>query len=119
MKKYVLNATIVAALIGFSGCSMSSLNPFSGSDDKKVYSSGIAGVDGAYNEYRALEANKAMAVAIGSDKRFAVGHAFEYASQEKANAEAIARCNASNSKAKQKVDAECKLYAVGNEIVYK
>jgi len=117
VKKYIYSLAVVVALVGLSGCSMSSINPFSGDDSD--YSSGIAGIDSTYSKYKTLESNKAMAVAIGADKRYAVGYAFEYKSQEKANAEALKRCEASNSKAKIKVDTACKLFAVGDKVVYK
>lgn len=113
MKNIIFGSVGSMILISLTGCSVSSFNPF---DDSK--SSGIADLDKIYNEYKTFSPNKAMAVIISADKRFASGYSFEFASQDKANTEALKRCNTSNTKSKNKISGECKLYAIGDKIVY-
>ncbi len=102
MKRLVLGATMVAMTIGFNGCASSK-------------SSSI--LDNSFEEYKTYNSHKAMAVAMGNDGRYAMGYSSDYSSQDRANKRAIKQCTDTNNKSANKVNAKCKIYAIGNEIV--
>jgi hypothetical protein len=104
MKKIFLGATIVAVVIGLNGCT--GLN----TADSSI-------LDKTFEEYKAYKSHKAMAVAMGNDGRYAIGYSSDYSSQDGANKRAIKQCTDINNKSASKVNAECKIYAIDNEIV--
>ncbi len=102
MKRLVLGAAMAAITIGFNGCASSN-------------SSSI--LDKSFEEYKTYNSHKAMAVAMGNDGRYAMGYSSDYSSQDRANKRAIKQCTDTNNKSANKVNAQCKLYAIDNELV--
>lgn len=108
MKRLVLGATMFAMVIGFNGCAISnSIN------------SSISGneLDTSFEEYKTYGSYKAMAVAMDDDGRYSMGYASDYSSQSQANQKAIGHCTDANNKSEYKVNAECEIYAIDNDIV--
>jgi len=106
MRKLFLGATMVAMVIGLNGCV-----GFNSADNSIL--------DKTFEEYKAYNTHKAMAVAMGDDGRYAIGYSSDYSSQDGANKRAIKQCTDINNKSASKVNAECKIYAIDNEIVDK
>lgn len=106
MRRLFLGTTMVAMAIGFSGCTSAK--------DAELKSE----LGKSFEEYKTYKSNKAMAVAMGDDGRYAMGYAYDYVSQDRANARAIKLCTDANNQTEgNKVDAECKIYAIDNDIV--
>lgn len=106
MRKLVLGATMVAMVIGFNGCVSSNYM-------------GKSKLDDSFETYKTYNSHKAMAVAMDDDGRYAMGYAYDYSSQDKANARAIKQCNDANTNPETQVNAKCEIYAIGNDIVRK
>jgi hypothetical protein len=67
------------------------------------------------NHYRALEPHKAIAVAGDVGGRYAMGYAHGLPSREAAIAEALAHCE--QRRKDRRIEAECRLHAIGDEVV--
>ncbi len=104
MKRLISGATLAVMVIGFNGCAVS--------NNSKT-------LDKSFEEYKIYNSYKAMAVAIDNDGRYAMGYSYDYSSQDKANKGAIKQCNDANTNPATKVNAECELYAIDNDIVRK
>jgi hypothetical protein len=68
-----------------------------------------------WQSYRDLEPEKALAVAGDVDGAYASGFAFGKASRHEAEQGALEDC--ARRRADRRLDAPCRLYAVGDEIV--
>ena len=69
-----------------------------------------------FEEYSAKKDKKALALAHDSNRREAWGYGFGYSSQTQANDRALLECR--NRLAEYRVNADCKLYAIGNDVVW-
>ncbi len=69
-----------------------------------------------FQEYSSKTDKKALALAHDSNRREAWGYGFGYSSQTQANDRALLECR--NRLAEYRVNADCKLYAIGNDIVW-
>ncbi len=76
----------------------------------------VVDFDKAYDRYERLPAYKALAYAKDSGGRWAYGYAEGQYTQESANELALYECE--RRLAKYKVLSDCKLYAVGDTIVW-
>jgi len=103
MKKFVSVTTMVVLLVGVNGCAVSNGNT----------------LDKSFEEYKTYKSNKAMAVAMDKDGRYAIGYSSEYSSQKRANKRAIDQCTNANNNSEYKVNAKCEIYAINDEIVRK
>ncbi|MEI6707845.1 MAG: hypothetical protein WCK96_12000 [Methylococcales bacterium] len=69
-----------------------------------------------FQEYSSKTDKKALALAHDSNRREAWGYGFGYSSQAQANDRALLECR--NRLAEYRVNADCKLYAIGNDVVW-
>jgi hypothetical protein len=69
-----------------------------------------------FQEYSTKAEKKAIALAQDSHRRAAWGYSFNYATQTQANERALLECR--NYLAKYRVETDCKLYAIGNQVVW-
>ncbi|MCX7066127.1 MAG: hypothetical protein NTW85_00260 [Methylococcales bacterium] len=69
-----------------------------------------------FEEYSAKTDKKALALAHDHNKKEAWGYGFGYSSQAQANDRALLECR--NRLAEYRVNADCKLYAIGNDVVW-
>ncbi len=69
-----------------------------------------------FEEYSGKTDKKALALAHDSNRREAWGYGFGYSSQAQANDRALLECR--NRLAEYRVNADCKLYAIGNDVVW-
>ena len=106
MRRLFWGATAVAMVISLNGCASSN------NVDSSI-------LDKSFEEYKTYNSHKAMAVAMGDDGRYAIGYSSDYSSQDGANNRAIKQCNDVNNKSASKINAECEIYAIDNEIVRK
>ena len=67
------------------------------------------------NRYRGFDPHKAIAVAGDVGGRYAMGYAQGLPSREAAIAEALAYCE--QRRKDRRIEAECRLHAVGDEVV--
>jgi len=104
MKRLVLGTTMAAMVFGFNGCT--GLNYLDGNK-----------LDKSFEEYKTYNTYKAMAVAMDNDGRYSMGYSSDYSSQDQANKRAIKQCIDANNRSEYKVKAECKIYAIGNDLV--
>lgn len=74
-------------------------------------------MDVVNNKYPAYEKHKSIALAIDSNGHWAYGYSYNYSSQKEANERALSECR--QRAPEYKVDGVCKLYAIGNEVVWK
>ena len=93
---------LVLTIIGLTGCSQ--------------YFANQSSLSKAYDTYKEYDGYKAMAVATGSDGRHAIGYSYDCTSEASAKRIAINKCKNTNNK-ETKVDAECKIYAIENQII--
>ena len=107
MKNFKIGIAVVGIMWGMNGCSILNTSINHNNFNKAV------------EEYKEYKMHKAMAVAMDNDGRYAMGYAFDYATQEKAKKDAIKHCIDSNNKVTDKVKAKCEIYAIDNEIVSK
>jgi len=70
----------------------------------------------AYTQYKTLNSHKAFALAVDTNKNWAYGLGHSYAVQNDANRRALFECNARIKKFK--VNAQCRLYATEEKIVW-
>lgn len=66
--------------------------------------------------YSTKAEKKAIALAQDSHRRAAWGYSFNYATQTQANDRALLECR--NYLAKYKVETDCKLYSIGDQVVW-
>ncbi|MBW2243162.1 MAG: hypothetical protein JRH01_14345 [Deltaproteobacteria bacterium] len=71
--------------------------------------------DSEMRRYRGFEPHKAIAVAGDVGGRYAMGYAQGLPSREAAIAEALAYCE--QRRKDRRIEAECRLHAVGDEVV--
>jgi hypothetical protein len=69
-----------------------------------------------FNDYSARAEKKAIALALDSDGRSTWAYGFGYSSQDQANDGALSACR--NELSKTPVNADCRLYAIGESVVW-
>ena len=106
MRRLCWGVTMVAIVVGLSGCAGSN------KVDSSIFNN-------SFEEYKTYKSHKAMAVAMDDDGRYAMGYSSDYSSQDGANKRAVKQCSDVNNKSTSKVNAECVIYAIDNEIVRK
>jgi hypothetical protein len=70
----------------------------------------------AFQKYTAKSGNKAIALALDNQGRHAFGSIAGHATQAQANEEALAECRTYKTQAG--VQGDCRLYAVGDKVVW-